>query len=654
MNLGKRTSRLERANAYSCFRSGESRMNLLRVIGVVVACLGLPSLAMAQQPPIEQVNKAIDAIGRGGLEQLKTIAIKGRGQFWEPDESFVAGGPAVHVADVTYEIRRDVARDAANIVWVRDYLELPWPRMNKYVEVVADGVGFVVGNDGGPRTASLQVQGPERVMSSNRVAATARELKRRSPVLLLEMARQPSQLESHPAVSLGGRLHPAVSYRTDLATFTVIFDPDTSLPVRVRTMDFDPLHGDSEFDWIISDWRAIEGGMKFPHRQQYDVGGRKLMEFEIEEVAFNPSLEGSLFSIPDSVRSSAPKMATSDVPYLWILRRQLIGSYYDVQNLTHDPARVKLHFVERAPGIVQVQGTIHHTLVVEMDTYLIVFDAPYMDGYSKWVIEQIRQRFKNKPIRYLVLTHHHIDHVAGYRTFVAEGAALVVGRGTTAFWRKVVGSSDALGADTPKKKLSEAQIIEVAGSHAIAEGSRRLELYDLRSKHSEGMLIGYIPDAKLVFQTDIWTGPGVDPLGAQAMPRQRSLVDLVEKQKLDVTHVIGGHGRIGLYADLRKTADGSVPSEDSIYVVNNTKEAVDFNVSPNGSYWIPFVLEPGRDARLTNGAAEWPVTTVAHVNVITGGLRAGNRTEVTDKVEKGKRYQIVDDAECKCRRVKPL
>ena len=199
-------------------------MNLLRVLGIGVALLVAPSLAMAQQP-IEHVNKAIDAVGRSGLEQLKTIAIKGRGQFWEPDESLVAGGAAVHVADVTYEIRRDLARNAANITWVRDYLELPWPRMNKYVEVITDGVGFAIGNDGGPRTAGLQAQGPERVMTGNRLATTRRELERTSPVLLLDMARAPSRLGAHPDVSLGGRPHSAVSYRSDLATFIVVFDP---------------------------------------------------------------------------------------------------------------------------------------------------------------------------------------------------------------------------------------------------------------------------------------------------------------------------------------------------------------------------------------------------------------------------------------------
>jgi glyoxylase-like metal-dependent hydrolase (beta-lactamase superfamily II) len=632
-------------------------MKMLRALHAIgVALLALPAVAMAQGQPLVQVNKSIDAIGRNGLEQLRTIAVKGRGQFWEPDESYVAGGPAVHVADVTYEIRRDLSQDTANISWVRDYLELPWPRMNKYIEIVSEGLGFAIGNDGGPRTASLQAQGPERVMSGNRLAATTRELKRTSPVLLLEMANRPEAIGAHPDVFIDGQPHPAVSYRTELAIYLVIFDPLTSLPARIRTMDFDPLHGDSAFDWVISDWRPTQGGAKYPFRQRYEIASLKLMDFEIQEVNVNPSLDPGLFKVPDAIRVNAPKIATSNVPYLWILRRQLIGSYYDVQNLTHDPARVTLEFIERAPGVWQAQGTIHHTLIVEMDQYLVVFDAPYMDGYSKWVIEQVKAKFSNKPIKYLVLTHHHIDHVAGYRSFVAQGASLVVGRGTKEFWRKALASQDSLGADTPKKKLADAEIIEVSDRYTIIDGSRRLELYELPNQHSDGMLVAYIPHAKLGFQTDIWTGPGVDPMGAQAMPRQRALVELIEKLKLEVTHFIGGHGRIGAYAGLRRTLDGTVPVEESFYLVNNTQEKVDFNISQNGSYWIPFVLEPGRDAKITNGQV-WPSAakeTVMFVNIITGQLRTGDRVEATEKVEQGKRYEITSDAQCKCRKLKPL
>ena len=278
-----------------------------------------------------------------------------------------------------------------------------------------------------------------------------------------------------------------------------------------------------------------------------------------------------------------------------------------------------------------------------------------MDGYSKWVIEQIKAKYPGKPITHLVLTHHHIDHVGGYRSFLAEGATLVVGRGTTAFWRKVLASKDTLGSDAPKKDLSDSPIIEVGDRHTLGEGTRQVELHDLPTPHSAGMLMAYVPHARLAYQTDIWTGPGVDPIGAQAMPRQRALVNLIERQKLDVIHMIGGHGRLGAYADLKRSADGTLPPEDSIQIVNNTDETVPFNVSPNGSYWIPFLLEASRDAKITSPQA-WPAPPepgTLFVNIITGGLRNGDRSEVTEKVERGKRYQIVRDPQCKCRTLKP-
>jgi glyoxylase-like metal-dependent hydrolase (beta-lactamase superfamily II) len=278
-----------------------------------------------------------------------------------------------------------------------------------------------------------------------------------------------------------------------------------------------------------------------------------------------------------------------------------------------------------------------------MDKYLVVFDAPYMDAYSKWAIEQARQKFPGKPIKYLVMTHHHIDHVAGFRSFLADGATLVVGKGTRKFWKRTIASSDKLSADTPKKKL-KARIIEVKDRHVITDGKRRIELYDLPTEHSDGMLAGYIPDAKMIFQTDVWTGPGVDPLGARAMPRQRSLVEMIQNRKLNVEIVIGGHGRVGAYADLLKTADGTVAESDSVHITNNTGGHVHFNASPNGSYWIPFELEKGKDAPLLNAS---------FINVVTGRLVSGDRVEKTEKVEKGKRYQIVSDPDCKCRTVKP-
>ena len=220
----------------------------------------------------------------------------------------------------------------------------------------------------------------------------------------------------------------------------------------------------------------------------------------------------------------------------------------------------------------------------------------------------------------------------------------MVGSGTRDFWEKIIASSDRLGADSPKTLLRP-DIVSAANGHVITDGTRRVELYDLPSEHAHGMLLAYIPDAKLGYQTDIWTGPGVDPLGARAMPRQLALIKAVKDNHLDVEHFLGGHGRVGLYADLLRSAEGPVSPQDAVVVANRTNRHVAFNASPNGSYWIPFELEAGAEAPLFNTSA---------VNVVTGRLSEGRRVERTEKVEKGKRYQLVVDSECDCVNVKPL
>ena len=80
-------------------------------------------------------------------------------------------------------------------------------------------------------------------------------------------------------------------------------------------------------------------------------------------------------------------------------------------------------------------------------------------------------------------------------------------------------------------------------------------------------------------------------------------------------------------------------------MANKTNRHVAFNASPNGTYWIPFELEAGAEAPLFNTSA---------LNVVTGRLSEGRRVERTEKVEKGKRYQLVVDRECDCLNVKPL
>ena len=72
-------------------------------------------------------------------------------------------------------------------------------------------------------------------------------------------------------------------------------------------------------------------------------------------------------------------------------------------------------------------ATVALCFAINMADGIAVFDAPVDEGQSKWVIDAAKAKYLGKPIKYLVLTHHHMDHTGGTRAYVAEGATVVTG-----------------------------------------------------------------------------------------------------------------------------------------------------------------------------------------------------------------------------------
>jgi glyoxylase-like metal-dependent hydrolase (beta-lactamase superfamily II) len=517
------------------------------------ALFGAFILLSCATPTREQglVSRAADAMGGAqALAAVKTVSGSGTVKWWEPEQSDVPGGEPRFCAEAKFDAIADVAARASRIDWQKNFA-YPAPRTFTYSEVVTPQAGYVIGVDSNGRNAeSLKANPPAHSMSGYRLATTQRELLRGSAAgLISAMQANPAAVQPAADLTVQGRSLPAVSYRGMI----VAFDPQTGLPERVRTLDYDNIWGDVTFDYVYSQWRDI-GGIKVPMSRKYELNGRMVQEVEFANVRLNQPIDRARLEIPAAVLASAAKPATGNVPYQWVIRRQFIGTYMDSDNVSYDAKGSSgLRLQELAPGVFHVTGGTHNSLLVEMSDHLVVVDAPVTDAQSMWLVSETKTRFPGKPIRWVALTHHHMDHAGGVRGLLTEGATLVVGQGAYEHFRRVLAAPSSRNPDLKPYDFNRTPIMEVPQSHVMSDArGRQVMVYMMDNPHAKGMLFAWVPDAKLGFVTDIWT-PG-PPLPDKPNPGLLSVVNAVKKAGIQPERFAGGHGSVAPYAQLARLA----------------------------------------------------------------------------------------------------
>jgi hypothetical protein len=494
------------------------------------------------------VRQAVAA--EGGAEALRGLtglSLKGDARFWEPGQSLAAGGEPRFLGTATFEITWDLGRNMARTNWNRDQQYPPPAIKLNYTETVLPTLGFVTtGTDNQP-------------MSGIRVAAQLRELERASPRLLLKAMNNPADLRDAEPQPLGNRSLPAVSLMDGGTAFLILFDPATHLPAAIRTRDDDNISGDSNYDLVLDGWTSA-GPARVATSLSYRLNDVEVARMNYTTVVPNPALSADAFAVPASVRAAANPPATSNVPYQWVLRRLFLTRFLDSDAIVY-PQGGGFHLVELAPNVQHVQGGTANNLIVAMKDYLIVFDAPYGELQSRWTIDAAKAKYPGKPIKYLVLTHHHMDHTGGMRTYVAEGATLLVPSQSIDYIEKAIKAPHTLVPDELQKHPRPLKIYGVYENMTIKDETAEIRLYNIASggendpravsPHIDGMLIGHVVDSKIVYVTDL-----ISPRGS-AIERSGDTIAVGRTLKEfdvdgDVTFA-GGHGATVKRADIADT-----------------------------------------------------------------------------------------------------
>jgi glyoxylase-like metal-dependent hydrolase (beta-lactamase superfamily II) len=477
------------------------------------------------QSPNDLIRQAVDAQGGAdALRALKGAVIKGEAKHWEPGQSYAAGGEPKFLGDSTFTMTAEAGSRAVRTDWDRD-MKYPAVEKIKFSEVITPSYGIVVDEKSGSRP-----------MSGIRLASHLRELGRASPLLLLRAMDAPQNVAAIEDQKLGERSLPAVSFTSGGNRYIIMFDRETKLPAAVRTRDDDHLYGDSNYDLILSDWRQV-GNVKFAHSFSSQLNGMEVQKIAYKEVQPNPTIAAQTFAVSDEVKAKAKAAATSDVPYQWVLRRMFLGRFLDSDQVSV-PAGGSHRLSELSPNVQQVVGGPANNLIVAMKDGLVVFDAPVSDVQSRWVIDAAKAKYPGKPIKYLVLTHHHMDHTGGMRAYVAEGAEVVLPAQTRAYFEQVAKAPHTVQPDTLATQAKPAKFVDVKDQLSLKDDTVEINLHNIPNPHADGMIIGHVVKDNIVWVTDIWS-PGRD---ANRTPGVLALGEAVKKIGIKDATFAGGHG----------------------------------------------------------------------------------------------------------------
>jgi len=323
---------------------------------------------------------------------------------------------------------------------------------------------------------------------------------------------------------------------------------DQNLVELTDTWFPNPVYGDMDYEARYTKYRNFDGVM-FPTLLHMHQGDPRLnpahnyYEYTVTDVKANVPV--TPLSVPDVVRAAvAPP--------------------------------VKVESQKLADGVWLLGGGTHNSVLVEFKDFAAVVEAPQNEARSLAVIEEVTRLVNNKPIKYVVNTHHHFDHSGGLRTFLSQGTTVITHESNKQYYLDIMFypaprelQPDRMALYSPMYMISRRPApIETVASFAggpgggaakyvITDGEHILEMFHVQDmayelgdssyaqgNHSADMLMAYVPKEKILINADLYSPPQGAPPSAPTAG-MRTLYQNMLKQKLDVAQHVPIHGRVG-------------------------------------------------------------------------------------------------------------
>ncbi len=315
---------------------------------------------------------------------------------------------------------------------------------------------------------------------------------------------------------------------------------------RIHTWVPDPVLGDMNYEHEFTNESYVDlgNGMKFPTGWHHHDGWDD--NFGALTVTAGHNGFGGTFK---SIQANA---CADSIPIPETVRQAAFPVRVDAQKL--------------AEGVFLLGGASHNSVAIEFKDFITVVEAPLDERRNLAVIEEIVKLIPNKPIRFLVNTHQHFDHIGGLRTYMHIGATIITHwKNLNFYMRDVLNYAPRtlepdMMASWPPTEVAEGYHYEtVRENYVLSDGVRNLHItYVQPLAHVEGMLLAYLPKEKIAIEADLYD-PQLANAPSTPTAANRTFYNHVRRLGLDVSTIAPIHGRATRWSEFAKVMGSGMP-----------------------------------------------------------------------------------------------
>ncbi len=470
----------------------------------VLMCWTFVACGPPLTPEMQLINDAAEAMGGADtIAETETLLLEGEGRQYRLGQNFDPDDPLPYWELDTYRREIDLANDQWRVILTRTpmYLMTGNPVLREEQTLGIDGdTAYTISEDGTVRRDTAQTA-RDRYLDHYH-----------HPVTLLRLALAEGSTVGNLRQEDGEDVVDITSAAGE--SYTMYVDPATKHPSRIVSTGSNTTLGDVTLTTRFEDYWETGG-----------VGGF-----------------GARLTMPRTIVAATEEFTTWELRVEANADRDLgdLGAPEEARSAVPPAFRADVQVEEVGNGVWRLAGQSHHSLLVEFDEFLVLVEAPQHDARTLAVIEKARELNPDKPLRYLVNTHHHFDHSGGIRAAVSEGLTVITHESNAVFYEDMVGRPHTLQPDALARAPRELTLELVTNDvYDVSDGHRTMHIARVRQdEHAKGMLMAYLPRERILVEADAYTP------NARLVPFAGNLLEAINRLGWRVDRIVPLHGDV--------------------------------------------------------------------------------------------------------------